>query len=210
MRVQALIVPAFVAASLAACSSQKDTTPEAAKPAAAAPAPVAKEPPLTAEESVLVTATAKVVAIDHAKREVTFKGSGGDEVTCTVDKRVQRLNEVKAGDDVTVGYYVSVAGELRPPTPEEAKAPIQIVEGAARAPKDTEPAAGALRTIRVVTTVEKLNLDAQTVTLKGPRGNSVTIRARYPENLKKIKLGDTIIVTYTEALAVALDKVAPR
>ena len=168
--------------------------------------------PLSTEETILVTVTAKVQAIDLAKREVTLKGPAGNEVTFTVDQRVKRLDEVKVGDDVTADYYVSVAGELRAPTEDEKKNPVSIIEAGARAPKGTEPAAGALRVIKIVTTVEGLDLPTQSVTLKGqgPMGHTATVRAKNVDNLKKLRLGDTIIVTYTEALAVSLQKVAAK
>ena len=168
--------------------------------------------PLSAEESVLVSVTATVQAVDLPNREVTLKGPLGNVVTFTVDKRVKRLDEVKVGDDVTADYYVSLAGELRAPTDEEKQNPVQILAVTARAPKGTEPAAGALHVLKAVTVVEGLDLPTQSVTLKGqgPKGYTATIRAKSVENLKKLRLGDTIVVTYTEALAVSLEKVAPR
>ena len=160
--------------------------------------------PLSAERSLLVTVTAKVEAVDQAKREVTLKGPLGNVVTFAVDERVKRLNEVKVGDEVTADYYVSLAAELRAPTEEEKKTPLTILEGAARAPKGTSPAAGGLRAFKVVATVIGLDLPTQSVTLEGPRGNSGSIRAERIENLKKLRLGDTVVVTYTEALAISL------
>jgi hypothetical protein len=167
--------------------------------------------PLSAEEAVLVSVTATVQAIDLDKREVTVKGPLGNVVSFTVDKRVKRLNEVKVGDDVTAEYYVSLAGELRAPTEEEKQNPVQILAETARAPKGTQPAGGALRVLKVVTTVQGLDLPTQSVTLQGqgPMGYCATIRARNVDNLKKLHLGDTIVVTYTEALAVSLKK-APK
>ena len=164
--------------------------------------------PLTAEESILTSVTATVTAIDQAKREVTLKGPLGNVVTFTVDKRVKRLNEVKVGDEVTADYYVSIAGELRAPTEDEKKNPVQILEETARAPKGTEPAGGVLRVIKVVTEVVGLDLPTQSVTLQGqgPMGYTATIRAKSVDNLKKLRLGDTIIVTYTEALAISVEK----
>jgi hypothetical protein len=170
------------------------------------PAPAA---PLSAERTVLVTVTAKVEAIDQAKREVTLKGPLGNVVTFVVDERVKRLNEVKVGDEVTADYYVSIAGELRAPTEEEKKTPLTILAGAARAPKGTAPAGGALRAFKVVATVIGLDLPTQSVTLQGPLGNSGTIRAENVEKLKQLRLGDTVIVTYTEALAISLQKAQP-
>ena len=100
--------------------------------------------PLSAERSLLVTVTAKVEAVDQAKREVTLKGPLGNVVTFVVDQRVKRLQEVKVGDEVTADYYVSLAGELRPPTEEEKNNPLTILEGGAHAPKGTSQAGGVL------------------------------------------------------------------
>jgi hypothetical protein len=163
-------------------------------------------PLLSAERTILVTVTAKVQAIDQSKREVTLKGPLGNVVTFVVDERVKRLNEVKVGDEVTADYYVSLAGELRAPTEDEKKSPLTILAGAARAPKGTSPAGGALRAFKVVATVIGLDLPTQSVTLEGPLGNSGSIRAENADNLKKLRLGDTIVVTYTEALAISLQK----
>lgn len=200
-------VPMLALIVSAGCANEdKPPVEPAPKPIASTPAPTT----LTAEDSVLVSITAKVQAIDLKKREVTLKGALGNTVTFTVDKAVTRLDEVKVGDEVTAAYYVSIAGELRAPTEEEKKNPITLVEGVARAPKGTDPGAGGVRVVKVVATVEGLDLPTQTVTLAGPLGNSVTVRARKLENLKKLRLGDTIVVTYTEAVAIALEKVSAK
>jgi hypothetical protein len=150
--------------------------------------------------------TASVEAVDPGKREVTLKGPLGNTATFVVDQRVKRLNEFKVGDHVTANCYVAIAGELREPTAEEKQAPLTVMGGLARAPQGAEPAGGGLHQIKAVTTVEGIDLPTQTVTLKGPRENYVTVKAQDPENLKKLRLGDTIVVTYTEALAVSLEK----
>jgi hypothetical protein len=194
------------------CSSDQktaETTPAANKAAAEVPGRAAADmAPLTAEDAALVTVTATVQAIDVAKREVTLKGPLGNLNTFTVDKHVKRLDEVKVGDAVTVEYFISVAGELRAPTEDERMHPIDIVEGVARAPKGSDPAAGGVRAIKVVAEVTGLDLTTQTVTLKGPHGNSTTVRAKSLDNLKKIHIGDTIVITYTEALAISVEKVS--
>ena len=207
-----LVQSAFLAAALAGCAASPKKASTQSTPVVAAPQANAlpSTAPLTAEESVLVTVTATVQAIDLAKREVTLKGPLGNVVTFTVDQRVKRLGEVKVGDEVTADYYISIAGELRPPTEEEAQHPITVVEGTARAPQGMDPAGAGLRAIKMVTTVQGLDLTTQTVTLRGPMGNDVTIRAKKLENLKKLRLGDTIVVTYTEALAISLQKAAPH
>ena len=162
--------------------------------------------PLSAERALLVTVTAKVQAIDRVNREVTLKGPLGNEVTFVVDERVKRLNEVKMGDEVTADYYVALAGELRPPTEEEKKHPMMAIAGAARAPKNATPAGGVLHSYKAVATVVGLDLPTESVTLQGPRGRYLTIRAANLDNLKQLRLGDSVVVTYTEALAISLVK----
>jgi hypothetical protein len=161
--------------------------------------------PLSMERSVLSTVTAKVVAIDYTTRDVTLQGSLGNVVNFMVSPRVERLNEIKVGDEITK-YYVSVAGELRAPTEAEKKKPLSLYAGGARAPKDASPAAVDLAAFTVVATVIGLDLPTQSVTLQGPRGNTGSIRAENVDNLKKLHLGDTIILTYTQAFAISVEK----
>jgi hypothetical protein len=185
----------------AGCSSSSD------KPSADKPSTDSKV--LRVEDAAAASVTATVQAIDYGTREMTLKPTDGEPVTLTVDKRVQRLNDIHVGDQVKADYYVSLARELRAPTAEEKENPVMAVAGAARAPEGTEPAAGALRAIRIVTTVKAIDLPKQSVTLELPGGKSTTVRAQSVDNLKKLKVGDNIIVTYTEGLAVSVEKVAP-
>lgn len=193
----------FMAAALLTACASKEESPE---PPAQAPESSSSQP-LKREESILVTTTAKVEAIDVENREVTLRGPMGEVATFVVDERVKRLAEVRVGDQVKAEYYAAVAAELREPTAEEKAAPFVLVEASARAPKGTSPAGGSLRTFKVVATVEDLNPDTHTVTLKGPRGNRLAVRARDVNNFNRLHLGDTIVVTYTEALAVSLNKI---
>jgi Cu/Ag efflux protein CusF len=168
------------------------------------------KPPLSAEHAALVTVTAKVQAIDQTTREVTLKGPLGNVVTFTVDKRVARLNEVKVGDDVTADYYVSLAAEVRPPTDAEKATPMAVMKETAKAPAGTEPAAGVLHITKAVVTVEGLDRPTKCVTVMGPKGNMATIEVADVANLSKLRIGDTVVITYTEALAVSLQKRAAK
>jgi hypothetical protein len=161
---------------------------------------------LTRGEALLVNVTATVEAVDPEKREVTLKGPLGNVVTVVADQRVKRFNEIKVGDEVTAEYYIAVLAELREPTAEEKESPLTVLGTMAKAPPGTSPAAGGLRMFKVVATVEGLDRPTRSLTLKGPRGKYVTVRDRDVENLQKLRLGDTIVVTYAEALAVSLEK----
>ncbi len=168
--------------------------------------PALAQETLVAKDTVLLSVTASVEAIDLARREVTLKGPLGNVVTLIVDERVERLNEVKVGDAVTADYYISFAAELRPPTADEAKNPIVIAEAAAKTPPGAPPAARGMRWIKAVTTIEGLDRPTGTITVQGPLGRYVTARVADPAWLTQTRIGETIVVTYTEALAISLEK----
>jgi hypothetical protein len=191
------LLSAFVVVALPAQEAKKKKKDAAAAPAAK---------PLSAERAILVTVSARVETLDKTTRQVTLKGPAGNVVSFKVDPAVKRLNEVNVGDFVTADYYVSLAGELRAPTEAEKLEPISIKEGAAKAPMGSSPAGGAVSVIKVVATVVGLNLTTMTVSLQGPMGNIGDVQAESVENIKKLRLGDTIVVTYTEALAISLEK----
>src|SRR5262245_2802970 len=155
----------------------------------------------------LLTLTAIVQDVNLARREVTLKGSEGRVETFMVSPKVERITEIGKGDEVTIQYYLGIAAELRPPTEEEKKEPYKEMEQDVRAPKTSAPAGMEVRTIRVVATVEAIDMAAKTVTLKGPKGRVHTVAVEDPAVLQKAKKGDTVIVTAAEAFAVSLEKV---
>jgi len=157
-----------------------------------------------------VTLTAEVTAINLSNREITLKGPQGNEVTVEAGPEVQRLAEVKAGDFVQVDYVIAANAEVRPPTPEEAEHPLVIEDAGGRAPNELAPAAGVARRLKVVTTIEALSRPDLTVTVKGPLGNYLTAHVADPDRLTKVHIGETVVLTYTEALAVSLKKVEKK
>jgi hypothetical protein len=187
---------AFVIAILAAAFT---------RPAAAEEGSSAKQPTGDAQEiwqSMSITAT--IEAINTETRVATLR-IGENVTTLTVDERVKRLGEFKVGDKVKAKYYISLATEIREPTAEEKEMPLTVLEGAARAPLSLPPGAGAVRQIRAVVTVEDIDRPAEMVKIKGPRGKTTTVRVLDPSRLDKVSVGDTVVVTYTEALAISLE-----
>src|SRR3954469_5291232 len=170
----------------------------------------AKSGMLSRKDSVLVSVTAKVEDIDLAKREVTLKGPLGNSETYIIDKAIKRLDEIKVGDLVQADYYISVAAELRKPTAEEKKNPLVAVEGVGKGPGSEAPAGAGVRKFKVLTTIEGLDRPTQTVTVKGPRGRYLTARVADPARLTQARIGDTIVIVYTEAVAVSLEKVGRK
>jgi hypothetical protein len=54
----------------------------------------------------------------------------------------------------------------------------------------------------VVATIEAINKEKETVTLKGPEGKMKTVKVRNPANLEKVAVGDRVMITLTQAVAI--------
>jgi len=159
------------------------------------------------ELSKTIEFQATVAAIDPKTRMVTLKTPDDKESTFYVDERVRNLPQVKVGDEVRIAYVVALAWKLNKskkavPSPEVETAVTRTEPGA-------KPAGGVARRISFTASVESIDLANGTVTLKGPGGNSRAFKARNPDNLKKVKVGDLVDITYTESVAVKLEP-APK
>jgi len=153
---------------------------------------------------VLLNFTGTITDIDYTNREVTLQDRQGRIATFGVDKNVQRLNEAKVGDKVSLDYYIGFNAEVRKPTAEEQQNPLVVLETAGRAGPNAAPAAHDMRQIRAVVTIVGLDRSAQTVTVKSPRGKYFVARVADPSRLEKVRIGETILMTFTEATAVSL------
>jgi hypothetical protein len=94
--------------------------------------------------------------------------------------------------------------EVRKPTPEEEQNPLVVLTATGRAGPEAAPAGSAMRQIRAVVTIESLDRTAQTVTVKGPRGKYFVARVADPSRLEQVHIGDTILLTFTEAEVISL------
>ena len=79
-----------------------------------------------------------------------------------------------------------------------------MLETSRRAGPNAAPAAHDMRQIRAVVTIVGLDRSAQTVTVKGPRGKYFVARVANPSRLEKVRIGQTILMTFTEATAISL------
>ena len=156
------------------------------------------------EEHILLTVSGTITDIDYTNREVTLKGPQGHTETFVVGDQVKRLDEAKVGDKVSVDYYLGFNAEVRKPTPEEEQNPLVVLDTAGKTGPDAAPAAYDVRQIRAVVTIESLDRKAQTITVKGPRGKYFTTRVVDPSRFERVRIGDKILMTFTEATAVSL------
>lgn len=192
--------------ALALCAAAFATTALAQKPDAAGGTIVASEP----GRAAIVQAaelSAQVVGLDKATRTVTLKGPKGNVVDVVAGDEVKNFDQIRLGDFVVARYVQSLTLELRK-TKVKAGEPT-VAEAAVRAKPGERPAGAVGREVTAIADVIGVDPKKSTITLKGPRGNVVTLNVQNPDQFKVVKKGDQVEVTYTEALAMSVEP-APK
>lgn len=158
------------------------------------------------ERMIAKQVSAQITAIDPQTRDITLEGPLGNTITLRASEAVKRFDEFAVGDLVQATYAESISGELRAPTEAELETPWVELDGAAIAEEDLPPAAGVGTVIRAVCTIEGLNRATRTVTVQDPRGLYHVIQDVDPAKMEGVNIGDTIIITYSQAVALSLEK----
>jgi hypothetical protein len=173
--------------------------------AEATPANPATAQPI--KESATVERRATITAIDVPKRLVTLKGQDGDVFEVEAGTEIKNFDKLQVGDVVVATYTESLALDIA--------APGQATPGVTGSVSGT-PTPGQRQLGRQVTAtfkIDAVDAAANKVTLSDGVGGSRTIDVVHPEvqqRLKTLKPGDMAVITYTESLALRLEKVAGK
>ena len=158
----------------------------------------------TGGRAVAMEAEAEITAIDLKTRQVTLRGPGGNTFTLQSQDKAIALEDVKVGDSVVVTYIAAMESELRVPTAEEVAAPWVELDEEAVSEDATHPGIADMRVIRAVVTVEGMNRVSGTVTVKDSRGMVHIIGDVEPEKMEGVKIGETAVIVFAEAIALTL------
>jgi Cu/Ag efflux protein CusF len=199
--VRGVVLGVVSAVALAACASHKKVEP----PPAPTVTSTTTEGGGKIKQTNVLTVTATVKAIDHKNRLVTLLGPEGDTLTIEAGPEVRNLDQVKRGDLVVVGYQESIALKLK----KHGEPDVKTAEVADRAAVGDQPGAGAAQSVSVTTKIVKIDRANQRVTLKGPKGRTAVVHVKDPSRLEKVKVGDLVEITYTQALAISVEP-APK
>ncbi len=159
-------------------------------------------PSMSTTQTVIVTA--QVEAINHETREVTLRGPEGKTVSFVASEDARNLPQVQVGDIVVAEYVQTMTIEVFANDGNEPSAGELMVAG--RSEEGEMPALTAIDAIVVTATLEEINLENNTFKLKGPSGEIKEYEAMVPENLTKVVVGDLVVITYTEAVAISVEK----
>jgi hypothetical protein len=172
---------------------------------------VQAEPEKTAEtngRAMAVDIEAEVTAIDLKTREVTLRGPNGFETTLVAPEKVIKLEDVSVGDRVVGTFFAALEGEVRTPTAEELAEPWMVMQGKSLSGDAANPGIDTARVIRAVVTIEALNPETGVVVVKDSRGKEHSIGDVEAAKMAGVKVGQTAVVVFTEAMALTLQKEA--
>jgi len=157
--------------------------------------------------AVIAEVEGEVIAVDMTTREVVVRGPAGNFVTLTAREDGVDLSTIAVGDTIIADYVASIEAEVRAPTEEESANPWVVMGEIGNTTGDSElTAAGAARLVRAVCTIEAMDRNGNVV-IKDARGRMHTVGGVELEKLDDVRLGDTVVVVFTEALVLSLKEV---
>jgi hypothetical protein len=149
--------------------------------------------------------TGTVYAVDVPTRILTLQYDMGGTETMKVGPAVKDLDRLAVGDTVVAELHQGLALELQPPGAEFVPPSASSTPTAAGA--DAVAAAG--QTVRSTVTVTALDAKRRLVTLQTPGGKVYRVKAGPKVQLDKVKVGDSLLATYVEAVAIRVEKARP-
>ena len=157
------------------------------------------------EASQQVTEQATVLSVNKSKRTVKLRTEAGDTVDVECGAEVKNFAQIKAKDIVTATYTEKLVV-----TVEGAGEAAETAEASMTSAKPGEkPKATASAKVTYKANITAIDKEKGTVSLKGTDGREATIKPRNPANLEKVNVGDLVVFTYTQALAVSVTKAGP-
>ena len=147
------------------------------------------------------TVTTTVEAIDQQRRVVTAKKPDGTYEDFYFPTTVKRFDTLKVGDKISAKYYENLVLQLKAPgspSVNTGSAAVTRAEGGSAA------TVGHQRTITV--TITAIDPVVPSISFSGPNNWKYSTRVQDKAALAKVKVGDRLDITWTEALILSIDE----
>ena len=152
-------------------------------------------------EGDAVVKTVTVEAIEQNSRTLTVKGDKGIYETLSAGPELTRFSELKVGDKIRVHYYENVVVRVKKP----GEAAVDVDSAALTKGQGSRPAGTAATQRTITVTITEMDAKKGTVTVKGPNGYNYSRKVEDKKALSKLKVGDQLDMTWTDALLVSVD-----
>lgn len=200
--ISSALFPAMTLLAVASCSSDSDAPPPTTESSSTTVVQTGV-PGGTVVETF--TVTANVTRVDADEREVTLVTSDGKKHVVKCGPQVVNFDQIRVGDQLKVTMTESLAvhmadeGDAAAPVTGEA-ALVQL------APKGAKPGGVLASTVQEVATVTAIDVTKHEATLQFPDGTTRTIPVRHDVDLTKRKVGEKVVIRFTEAMAISVEK----
>jgi len=151
-------------------------------------------------EGATATATFTIVMIDQSSRVVTLKDKNGELQDVMCGPEVQRFAALKVGDVVTVRYHESLVSAIHTP----GAGPKPPASAAVTRTPGERPGGTIAQQLTATVTIVALDPNVPSVTVKMSDGRTISFKVADKKNLEGFKAGDTVDITYTQALAISV------
>lgn len=155
------------------------------------------QPVAGAEETIKMSA--RVTAIDHAKRVVTLQDLKGNETVLKVSEEARNLGQVKVGDIVNAEYRLAAIASLKK------GAGVRTTTestSTSRSKLGEKPGGTITQEGTIVADVIAVDAAKGTVSVKGPAGRVVHGKVADKALLNDVKVGDQVELDYVSSLAI--------
>jgi len=115
---------------------------------------------------------------------------------------VKRFDELKVGDTITFRYYESVAYAIRKPG-QPTGLPAQTGPAVVRG-QGARPGGTISQQETATVTIKAIDAKVPSVTVLTGDGRTVSLKVEDKNNLKDVKAGDKVEITYTEAVMISV------
>jgi hypothetical protein len=204
-----ILIASLAALALAASAKAEQPAAASKSDASAAPkggAPVEVHPigtPGMAGASRVQKLTAKVKGVDAPNRVLILDVKGKTE-NVKVGPDVNRFDEIAAGDTIAIEIEQGLLLEYQPAGSETVEP--TVVSETSRAQGGPAPAGAVAQAVQSTVTITAIDAKHRMVVLQGPHGNLYQVKAGPKVQLEKLKVGDKLLATYAEAVALKLEK----
>lgn len=145
----------------------------------------------------------KIVKVDTGRQLVTLEGPGGRQVTVYV-RNPDNLRAAKVGEPFAARFYEVVT--VRRKKPGENLQGGTLSHGIWTNNPNGVPGGRRAMLATLPVTVAAIDEANGTVTVKAPDGTTETVKARYPQAIKQLKVGDELVISLYRGIAISLRK----
>ena len=144
------------------------------------------------------TVTGTIEAIETSSRQIFLKKPDGNTEVVYVPQEVKRFDTLKIGDKITAKYYENVVLRVQPPG-------SKPVDESSRAVTPAGTGGTAARQRTITATISAIDMKVPSISFTGPRGWNYSTKVEDKAALAKVKVGDKVDITWTEAMLVSID-----